>query len=326
MATRASDLKNISCRWGIIGGGNVCEHKGGPPLYQVAGCELIGVTRRNRAAGEDFARRHGPCRYFESVEALLAEPTIECIYVASPVSVHARHVASAADAGKQVLCEKPMAKDSEECAKMVAECRKNRVTLAVAYYRRGYPSVQRAKELLQSETFGPLRAIWLNTQFPISHRLDLVQFFGGDIESVQLESSDSGAADLIARTTSGARVQTSLEFEETVRSEQIRLTCEQGKIFISDLKGGTLSTTLGSEYSETHFDPLPATHWGLVENFREHLSSGTPLLCDGETGRKSSVVLDVVSNLERPGQALAIDYAQPPELNPDLAARYKLLV
>jgi predicted dehydrogenase len=325
MAPQASDLKNGPCRWGIIGGGNVCEHKGGPPLYQVAGCQLLGVTRRNRAAGEDFARRHGPCRYFDSVEALLAEPGIECIYVASPVSAHAAHVAAAADAGKQVLCEKPMAKDSEECAKMVTVCRENRVTLAVAYYRRGYPSVQRAMELLRSTNFGPLQAIWLNTQFPISHRLDLVQFFGGDIKSVQLESSDSGEAALLAHTASGARMQTSLKFEETTRTEQIRLICERGEIFISDLKGGTLSTIRGAEHSETHFDPLPATHWGLVENFREHLRSGTPLLCDGETGRKSSVVLDVVSNLERPGQALAIDYAHPPGLNPELAARYKLL-
>jgi len=314
------------CNWGIIGGGDVCEHKGGPPLYKLEGCNLIGLTRRNREAGKDFARRHGPCQYFESVESLVANTHINCIYVASPPSTHLEHVLACAKAGKHVLCEKPMSVDSEECSIMVEACSKANVVLAVAYYRRGYPAVQRVKDIVECGELGALNSIWLNTQFPISHRLDLVQFFGGGITTVELETSETNEPFLQAATDSGAAIQTCLGFEETTRTEQIRLGFENGEVFIHDLKGGALTIHVENDSKEEVFDSLPYTHWGLVANFRDHLRNGNPLLCDGETGRATSVVLDEISNLTTPGQTRAIDLQNPAPYQPDQGKKFSLLV
>ena len=71
-------------RWGIIGCGDVAEKKGGPALYQAEGSELIAVMRRDLAKAEDFARRHGAKRAYGTVEALLADPEINAVYIAPP--------------------------------------------------------------------------------------------------------------------------------------------------------------------------------------------------------------------------------------------------
>jgi predicted dehydrogenase len=208
---------------------------------------------------------------------------------------------------------------------MVRTCKEHGVTLAVAYYRRGYPSIQRAKALLKSGAIGEVRSISLNTQFPISHRLDLVQYFCGDISSVQLQKNASGDFDLRGTTASGATLRTSLGFEETVRTEQVRIEGTGGTVFVDDLKGGSLILKRQENEKKESFGPLPATHWGLVENFRDHLRNGDELICDGATGSTSSVVLDVVSNLTHPEEELGIDYNNPPTFNLSQGAEFKLL-
>jgi len=318
-------MSDYICHWGIIGAGDVCEKKGGPPLYQLEGNRLVAVTRRNREAGEDYARRHGPCRYLNTVDALLADPEINCIYVASPPDAHTEHVLAAAAAGKDILCEKPMANNARQCLDMVKACAAAGVTLAIAYYRRCYPSIKRALDLLQSGAIGELKTIWLNDQFPISHRLDLVQLFCGDITTIMSQASTDVDLELVATTTSGAEMRTRLGWDEIDRPEQVRLTGTKGAIFIHDLKGGALTLNQTSNRKDEIFDPLPATHWGLVKNFSEHLASGIALACDGETGRKSSVVLDYASNLSITGEPVVIHYDNPPVFDASRGKGYGLL-
>jgi predicted dehydrogenase len=307
-------MSEAPLRWGLIGAGDVCERKGGPPLYQVPGHRLVACTRRDAEKGADYARRHGPCRYVPTVDELLAMPEIDAVYVATPPGVHCVQTLAAARAGKHVLVEKPMALHAGECAEMITACRAAGVTLAVAYYRRGYPSILRAAELLRLGEIGTLRDIEINDEFPPSHRLDLVHFFAGDLASVRTEAVDGPAgARLFAETLSGVRLRMNLGWRESPKPfEQIRLTGDGGEIFIDDLKGGSLEVRHSGGIRRETFPPLPWTHWGLVENFGQALRGEARLACDGAEGRKSSVVLDVVSLL-RPGEpAVRVDYNHPP--------------
>jgi predicted dehydrogenase len=86
----------MTLRWGIIGCGDVAERKGGPALYGVPGSELVAVMRRDGAKAADFARRHGAKRWYTSVEALLADPEVNAVYVATPVLYHREHTILAA--------------------------------------------------------------------------------------------------------------------------------------------------------------------------------------------------------------------------------------
>lgn len=307
-------------RWGIIGAGDVCEKKAGPPLYRLPGHALVAVTRRDREKGMDFARRHGNARYVPDLEALLAIPEINAVYVATPPALHAEQVIAAAEAGKAVLVEKPMGMTAGECARMVDACRAQGVTLGVAYYRRGYPSILRAIELIADGAIGRLTEVWMNDQFPPSHRLDLVHAFCGNVAEVRVEAVEKGAV-LRGMSLNGCSIRMNLGWNERPgQPEQIRLVGEKGELFVEDLKGGSFTGT----FSE-RFDPLPWTHWGLIENFGEALRGEAPLLCDGEEGRKSTVILDWVSAIEPDGDAVQVDYASPPEPNVERARLWNLL-
>src|SRR6185369_5651028 len=85
---------------------------------------------------------------------LIVDPDVHAVYVATPVHLHAEQTVAAAEAGKHVLCEKPMAMDTAECDRMIAACRASGVTLGIAYYRRFYPIVARLKQVLETGEIG----------------------------------------------------------------------------------------------------------------------------------------------------------------------------
>jgi predicted dehydrogenase len=311
--------------WGTIGCGDVCERKSGLPLYRVAGSRLVGVTRRDALKGQDFARRHGPCRYYESVAALLAEPAIHALYVASPPACHRDHALAAIRAGKHVLVEKPMASDAGQCAELIAAHRAAGVALGVAYYRRCYPSMLRVKQLLDEAAIGTVKTIRINDEFPLSHRLDLVHFLAGDLARLwAIPAPPPVGFVLHAVSRTGVEAIMNVGWRETGRPETVDVVGSLGRIRVDDLKGGSLTLERGDSVTRETFAPLPATHWGLIENFVAHLQGRAPLACDGVEGRKSTVILDIVSTLAA-GREVAVDYENPPPYDNAQAARLGLL-
>jgi 1,5-anhydro-D-fructose reductase (1,5-anhydro-D-mannitol-forming) len=156
-------------RWGIIGCGNVAEFKSGPPLYQTPGSELIAVMRRDAQKATDFAQRHGARRRYTDAAALIADADVNAIYIASPHAQHVQHVMLAAEAGKIVLCEKPVGISTAEAQACVDACRAHGVPLSVPYYRRYWPIVRKMHELLNDGAIG--RAIPIGRGSLRAHRL-----------------------------------------------------------------------------------------------------------------------------------------------------------
>lgn len=146
-------------RWGIIGCGDVTEVKSGPGLQLANGSELVAVMRRDAALAEDYARRHAVPRWYDDANALIEDPTVTAVYVATPPSSHKEYTVQAAKAGKPVYVEKPMAVTADEAREMVDFCEHRDVPLFVAYYRRALPRFLRVKELLESGRIGTPRAV-----------------------------------------------------------------------------------------------------------------------------------------------------------------------
>ncbi|RYY65433.1 MAG: Gfo/Idh/MocA family oxidoreductase, partial [Chitinophagaceae bacterium] len=96
-------------RWGIIGCGDVTEHKSGPAFNKVANSRLIAVMRRDAAKAKDYAERHGVPKYYSEAQLLIEDPDIDAIYIATPPDSHERYALAAIAAGKPVYVEKPMA-------------------------------------------------------------------------------------------------------------------------------------------------------------------------------------------------------------------------
>ncbi|HET8914100.1 MAG TPA: Gfo/Idh/MocA family oxidoreductase, partial [Propionibacteriaceae bacterium] len=107
-------------RWGIIGVGNVTEHKSGPGFQQAERSELVAVMRRNGDLAADYARRHDVPRWYDDADELINDPEVGAVYVATPPDSHREYVVRVAQAGKPVYVEKPMARTALECEDMIS--------------------------------------------------------------------------------------------------------------------------------------------------------------------------------------------------------------
>jgi len=146
-------------RWGIIGCGDVCEVKTGPAFYKAQGSRLVAVMRRNGALAADFARRHGVPRFYDDPHAIVNDPEVDAVYVATPPGAHLDGTLLAAAAGKAVLVEKPMARSASECDAMIAACARAKQKLFVSYYRRALPRFLAARERIASGALGEVTGI-----------------------------------------------------------------------------------------------------------------------------------------------------------------------
>ena len=144
-------------RWGIIGCGDVAEVKSGPALYKTRDSELVAVMRRNAAKARDYAVRHGVPKWYDRADALIGDPDVDAVYIATPPDTHAHYTAQVARAGKPVYVEKPMAHNYGECLAMIDACRRAGVPLFVAYYRRALPAFLKVKSLVEEGAIGAVR-------------------------------------------------------------------------------------------------------------------------------------------------------------------------
>ncbi len=149
----------MTIRWGIIGCGDVCEVKSGPPLYKARGSELCMVMRRDAARAADFARRHGVKRFTTNAEQLILDPEVDAVYVATPPGQHLEYALQVARANKPCYMEKPMARSAAECRAMVEAFERARQPLFVAYYRRAMPRFLKVREILAAGVLGELLAV-----------------------------------------------------------------------------------------------------------------------------------------------------------------------
>lgn len=140
--------------WGIVGCGNVCERKSGPPMYKTRHSALVAVMRRDAEKAADFARRHGVGKSYTDATALIADPEVDIVYIATPPDTHRELAQQVLEAGKPVYVEKPMAMTWAECRAMNEAAEKAGQKLFVAYYRRALPYFLKVKELLDSGAIG----------------------------------------------------------------------------------------------------------------------------------------------------------------------------
>ena len=141
-------------KWGIIGVGNVTELKSGPAFNKAANSRLVAVMRRNASLAEDYAVRHGVPRWYSDADALIGDPEVSAVYVATPPYMHAKYAIRAMEAGKPVYVEKPMAMNYRECKDMLRISASTGAALFVAYYRRTLPAFLKVRDLIAEGEIG----------------------------------------------------------------------------------------------------------------------------------------------------------------------------
>ena len=176
-------------RWGILGCGDVTERKSGPAFQAAPGSALVAVMRRTPGLAADYARRHGVARAYTDADALIADPGVDAVYIATPPGSHLDLARRVAAAGKPCYVEKPIARSAAEGQAMVDAFAAAGVPLFVAYYRRAWARVAVVREAIGSGAVGRVTSV--ESVFARPARPD------GDVLAWRLRAEESGGGLLL---------------------------------------------------------------------------------------------------------------------------------
>jgi predicted dehydrogenase/aryl-alcohol dehydrogenase-like predicted oxidoreductase len=178
---------NPPLRWGILSTGNIARvFATGVGRSRLS--QLVAVASRTLDSAKRFATEHNITRAFGDYDALLADPEVQAVYIGAPHPEHARWVIKAAEAGKHVLCEKPLGLNHAEAMVMAAVAAKNQVVLMEGYMYRCHPQTRKIIDLVTSGTIGTVGLIQasfsFNSEFTPASRLWSNDLAGGGILDV----------------------------------------------------------------------------------------------------------------------------------------------
>ena len=146
-------------RWGVLGAAKIAVEKVIPAMQRGRWTEVVGLASRDLEKARRAAVALGVAKAFGSYEELLQDPDIEAVYVPLPNHMHVPWAVRAAEAGKHVLCEKPVAMSAREARELLAARERTGVRIQEAFMVRTHPQWLAAKEIVQGGRVGSLRAI-----------------------------------------------------------------------------------------------------------------------------------------------------------------------
>ncbi len=158
-------------RWGILAAGKIA---GGfaSNLALLPDAEVVAVGARRQESADAFAAAHGVRRAYAGYEALVADPEVDVVYVASPHALHREHVLLALEAGKPVLCEKALTLTGADAAELVATARERGLFLMEAMWMRCNPLIRRLQQLLSTGELGPVTQVRADLGFRVDRPAD----------------------------------------------------------------------------------------------------------------------------------------------------------
>jgi predicted dehydrogenase len=316
-------------RWGIIGCGDVTEVKSGPGFQKANHSSLVAVMRRTGELARDYAQRHGVPRWYDSAEALIHDPDVDAVYIATPPSSHKEYTLLSAQAGKPVYVEKPMALNAAECQVMIEGCRAAQVPLFVAYYRRALSRFLKVKELVDARAIGDIRFVSVTLYQPLaqeehnpqtlswrvipevagggrfvdlaSHMLDFLDYLLGPIRHVHGFASNQArrypAEDIVTGTfvfESGVHGVGTWCFSAFERCDLTEIVGTEGKIAYSTFDAQPITVTTPNGRTEFSFDYPAHIQQPLIQAVVDELNGIGTSPSTGESAARTSWVMDQI--------------------------------
>jgi predicted dehydrogenase len=146
----------MTLRWGIIGAGGVARRRTMPAIRQARSAELKALMVRDKSKADNLAREFGVDNAYDDWRALLQDTEVDAVHIATPVHLHEEQVVAAAEAGKHVLCDKPMAMSTLECRRMIEACKANGVHMQVCFLMRFGSTYRRLRRQISEGRFGEI--------------------------------------------------------------------------------------------------------------------------------------------------------------------------
>lgn len=289
--------------WIVIGIGDIATRRVIPAIQAEPRSRLYGLVTRDPAKAAPYG-----VRAWGTLDEALTDRAIDAVYVGTPVFLHAPQTIQSLRAGKHVVCEKPMAINEAEARTMLEAAEHSGKTLGIAYYRRCYPKVQRAKQLLESGAIGkPVIAeltchAWFDGQgsrswlvdpsqagggplFDIaSHRIDVLNFLFGQPQRVTGQLSNvvhryavEDNATVMIEYPNGVRGMVDVRWHSKVVRDECRIRGTDGEMEMSPLNGPDLLYPGARE----NLPPHANLHYPMIENFVDAVEGKAALLASG---------------------------------------------
>lgn len=326
-------------KFGIIGCGDIAANSFAPSLLKSQEADLVAVCRRDLDKAKEFAAKFGNCAAYGSAEELLEEGGVDAVIVSTPTDFHCEFTLLAAAKGKHVLCEKPMAHNRDECRQMVQACRDSGVALGVAYRRRLFPQVLRAKELIAEGRIGRVVCVrthysgWMGVQpgewrvrpdiggammEMAVHRLEVLLNFAAEpvevsalVETVEHDWPVDDTDAILLKFADGTVGIHSTVLCSKPRRDMAHIDGVDGRIMVDALEFGSPTLKLETEagIEEISVEPLAAPYFDLpmIDDFVAAARAGRAPVCDGLTGYKVQAVVDAAFASAKEKKTVAVE-------------------
>jgi predicted dehydrogenase len=303
--------------WLVVGVGDITRKRVLPAILAEPRSRLGGIVTRDPAKAQPYG-----VQSWSDLDTALAESDATAVYIATPVFLHAPQTIAALRAGRHVLCEKPMALNYADSLAMQRASEDTRCTLGIAYYRRMYPKVDRARELIEAgvigrpvfaeatahDWFNPLGTsrAWLadpkqSGGGPLrdigSHRIDLMNYlFGKPINAIghmstlvqPLDVEDN--ATVMIEYEGGVRGVVDVRWHSRVVRDEFRVRGTEGEIDLSPLSGPELVHPGGVE----RLAAAENLHYPCIADFVNAIVHGILPRSYGESALAAEWVMDQV--------------------------------
>lgn len=321
-------------RWGVIGAGGVADRQMLPNTQDVSVARWVAVMRRTAEGARAIAEKYGIPRWYDTVEGLLEDEEVEAVYIATPVAYHCEQAVAAAEHGKHVLLEKPMARTPEEGRRILEACRSYGVRLMVCFPLRFSLTYQHLRALIQRGHLG--RIVEMRAQlakwYPLSpeawrsrpelsgggvlmdlgsHLLDLARWLVGEVREVAafvgqlafpLPVEDTAVA--LLRFANGAVGVVDVAFSVARSENLLEVYGTEGMAFIGP------GEPRGRVMRQGQVEPLPESplspYRAELEHFSRAILEGIPLLSTGEDGLRNVELIEAAYRSAREGRWVAV--------------------
>jgi predicted dehydrogenase len=302
-------------RWLVAGIGDIATKRVLPAILAEPRSQLVGIITRHPAKAETYDVPSWP-----DLASALAQSEADAVYIATPVFLHAPQTIASLRAGRNVLCEKPMALNYAEAVSMQQAAKESGRLLGIAYYRRMYPKMDRARQLMNAGAVGrpviveatshdwfypadgyrawltdpkmagggPLRDI-------ASHRIDLMNYLFGKpvrvnghlstlVQPIEVEDN----ATVLIEYEGGTRGIVDVRWHSRIPRDEFRIRGTEGEIDLTPLNSPTLVHPGGTEQVPAHAN----LHYPCMEDFVTAVLEGRPPRSSGASALATEWVME----------------------------------
>ena len=198
--------------WAVLGCGRVADRRIAPAILGADNAELVAFCSRSLDRASGYMERHEAELAFDDLDEMLAEPSVEAVYVATPNALHVEGAVAALEAGKHVLVDKPLATTLDDARQIADAAQRARRTLSVMFQMRYHPANEQVKQMIEEGALGRLSVVRAQIGFWFApaevwrhdvelagggpgmdlapHAIDLLRSLAGDVTAVQATTAN----------------------------------------------------------------------------------------------------------------------------------------